>query len=221
MQTIKAAFLKEIAAWLEALSALAATAETTNGLPQVELMLKNGISCRGVVLAFEKRENVRLVMMLKKANTNQQEEMMLLDSAEIIAISFMDYHSLLRKHHGEQREKLGALELSRNIKAIEQQLQQLAAFEIKLSAGESIPEDARWDVYQTAKRLVDVFAAITTDDLGKNLLKEKIQTITITEAPTNAIDIDNRSLKIQIVVPITASPKEALALLQKNIESIL
>jgi hypothetical protein len=214
---------KDFSGWFTELADLAQNTEDNSSLPKLELLLHTGNTICGSIIHSRKTANEHLLMILGIPDSYSKSEITLVSSSQVTAITLVDPNHYLKFFSAPENTAIvGSLELKRAIKNTEIELEKIIGEKTQfLLDVDAFPENSRSDVLRTIGYLPAIFEALTADELGKKLVQNAIKNIQITIGTNNTITLNEHTLHLEILSPITILETKEKERIKTAIENLL
>jgi len=214
---------KDFSSWFAELADLAQNTEDNSSLPKLELLLHTGNTICGSIIHSRKTANEHLLMILGIPDSYSKSEITLVSSSQVTAITLVDPNHYLKFFSAPENTAIvGSLELKRAIKNTEIELEKIIGEKTQfLLDVDAFPENSRSDVLRTIGYLPAIFEALTADELGKKLVQNAIKNIQITIGTNNTITLNEHTLHLEILSPITILETKEKERIKTAIENLL
>ncbi len=215
--------LKSFSAWFAELAKLAEQSDDNSGLPKLELSLRSGHVVRGCILRMQENTPGQMLLVWGVPDTYTKSEISFVPAGEVVAFTILEPETSLKQliAPGDQKA-VGVLELKRAARNVEAELEKLLQFHISLLLNaDAFPEQARWDVLRTIGLLPGVLSQVAADDLGKQLVKDRISAISILVTAGNSTQLDKNILTLGIATPLALPVAKEKERIKREIENVL
>ena len=205
------------------LESLAQTTDDSSGLPQLELLLRNGHAIRGIVLTTSETNNQQVIMLLQPSDSYSKSEISFIYLNQVVGVRILEAEDYLKTHvKAAPQQEIGLLELKRAAKAVEEKLTKTLSKPVSLQIDFwKLPENHRSDVLRTIEALPSIFESLAADELGKTTLQEAVNEIEIKAGETSTTSLSDHTLFIQTVSPLTIPALKEKERLLAEIEGLL
>jgi hypothetical protein len=214
---------KDFSSWFIELADLAQNTEDNSSLPKLELLLHTGNTLRGSIIHSRKTANEHLLMILGIPDSYSKSEVTLVSSTQVVALTLVEPSHYLKFFAAPENTAIvGSLELKRAIKNSETELEKIIGQKTQfLLDVDSFPENSRSDVLRTIGYLPSIFETLTADELGKKLVQNAIKNIQITIGINNTTTLNEQTLHLEILSPLTILESKEKERLKTAIENLL
>jgi hypothetical protein len=214
---------KDFSSWFTELADLAQNTEDNSSLPKLELLLHTGNTLRGSIIHSRKTANEHLLMILGIPDSYSKSEITLVSSTQVVALTLVEPSHYLKFFAAPENTAIvGSLELKRAIKNSEIELEKIVGEKTQfLLDVDSFPENSRCDVLRTIGYLPSIFETLTADELGKKLVQNAIKNIQITIGLNNTTTLNEQTLHLEILSPLTILESKEKERLKTAIENLL
>ncbi|EJL65168.1 hypothetical protein [Flavobacterium sp. CF136] len=185
--------------------------------------MHTGNTICGSIIHSRKTANEHLLMILGIPDSYSKSEITLVSSSQVTAITLVDPNHYLKFFSAPENTAIvGSLELKRAIKNTEIELEKIIGEKTQfLLDVDAFPENSRSDVLRTIGYLPAIFEALTADELGKKLVQNAIKNIQITIGTNNTITLNEHTLHLEILSPITILETKEKERIKTAIENLL
>ncbi|RAV98225.1 hypothetical protein [Pseudochryseolinea flava] len=212
---------KNFDSWFAELAAVAEDFEDSSNLPKLELSLRNGHVIRGSILKAQNHLHEQRLMVLGLLDPYAKSEITFVTTSEVVAFTLIEPENYVRMKSSNQKS-VGSLELKRAIKNVGVELEKVLQFQIQLNVdADAVPENNRWDVLRTLGFLPSLFMQIAADDVGKKIVKDNIDTISIVSAVSNKTTLQYKTLSLAVATPLAIPVTKEKERLKTEIEGVL
>lgn len=214
---------KDFSSWFTELADLAQNTQDNSSLPKLELLLHTGNTLRGSIIHSRKTANEHLLMILGIPDSYSKSEITLVSSTQVVALTLVEPSHYLKFFAAPENTAIvGSLELKRAIKNSEIELEKIVGEKTQfLLDVDSFPEKSRSDVLRTIGYLPSIFETLTADELGKKLVQNAIKNIQITIGINNTTTLNEQTLHLEILSPLTILESKEKERLKTAIENLL
>lgn len=214
---------KDFSSWFTELADLAQNTEDNSSLPKLELLLHTGNTLRGSIIHSRKTANEHLLMILGIPDSYSKSEITLVSSTQVVALTLVEPSHYLKFFAAPENTAIvGSLELKRAIKNSEIELEKIVGEKTQfLLDVDAFPENSRCDVLRTIGYLPSIFETLTADELGKKLVQNAIKNIQITIGLNNTTTLNEQTLHLEILSPLTILESKEKERLKTAIENLL
>jgi hypothetical protein len=223
IESYKKNLFKDFSSWFTELADLAQNTEDNSSLPKLELLLHTGNTICGSIIHSRKTAHEFLLMILGIPDSYSKSEITLLSGSQVVGIKLIEPNYYLKFFAApENTTIIGSLELKRGIKNNETELEKIVGMKISLLLDvDSFPDNSRIDVLRTINYLPTIFETLTTDQLGKNLVHTAIKKLQITIGTSTEISLNEQTLNIQILSPLSIPESKERERIKIAIENLL
>ncbi|PJJ08621.1 hypothetical protein CLU83_1907 [Flavobacterium sp. 1] len=214
---------KDFSSWFTELADLAQNTEDNSSLPKLELLLHTGNTLRGSIIHSRKTANEHLLMILGIPDSYSKSEITLVSSSQVVALTLVEPSHYLKFFAAPENTAIvGSLELKRAIKNSETELEKIIGEKTQLLLDvDSFPESSRGDVLRAIGYLPIIFETLTADELGKKLVQNAIKNIQITIGTTNTTILNEQTLLLEILSPLSILESKEKERIKTAIENLL
>jgi hypothetical protein len=223
IESYKKNLFRDFTSWFTELADLAHNVTDNSSLLKLELLLHSGNSICGSIIHCKKAPQDYLLMILGFPDSYSKSEITLVSSSEVVAIKLIEPNNYLKFFAApENNEIIGSLELKRSIKNTETQLEEIVGENISFILDvDTFPENSRFDVLRTLGYLPAIFETLTADNLGKKLVHDSIKSIQITVGNSASTILNEQTLHLQILFPLSISESKEKERIKIAIENLL
>lgn len=196
--------IKTLDKWFSELAEIAGKSGEDTALPELALLLKNGSIFRGYIVRLDKEAKMLMVMGLQDPYNNSKGDITFLPAEEVISLTLVEPDLYLKQFVlPAKSEKIGSLELKRKANSINENIKEKFQQNISLQViMDTIAENDRWYALKVVEMLPSILDNLTSDEIGKSLINEKLNNIELSVADKPATKLDGDTLQIQIKSPI-------------------
>lgn len=214
---------KDFSSWFTELADLAENTEDNSSLPKLELLLSTGNTLCGSIIHSKKNANEHLLMILGIPDSYSKSEITLVSSSQVVTLTLVEPSHYLKFFAAPENTAIvGCLELKRAIKNSETELEKIIGEKTQLLLNVDVfPENSRSDILRTIGYLPAIFETLTADELGKKLVQNTIKNIQITIGTSNGTTLNEETLHLQILSPLSILESKEKERIKIAIENLL
>ena len=216
--------VQSLNAWFSEMAGIAEKSTDSSSLPKLELLLRSGSVVRGHILKLKQTSHDQMLMIAGlKDQYNHTSEVTFLSAIEVVAVTLLEPAAYLNQYILPAASKeIGSLELKRAAREFHEKVQEFFTEKVSFQLDtKECPDNARWEVLQVLESLPQLMEQITSDELGKKLVNEKIKSIEINVSDHAHTTLEQGVLKIQLTSPFTGTMNAEKERIKSEIESLL
>lgn len=215
--------IRNLSSWFSEMAEIAGKSTDGSSLPKLELLLRSGSIIRGHILKLQQSSHDQLLMVAGLKDQYNKSEITFLSASEVVALTLLEPEAYLQQYVLPAVSKsIGSLELKRAALELNKKINDFFDNEISLQVdAKEYPENARWEVLQVLEFLPQLMQQLTADELGKNLVNEKINSIEIAVSDRTHTSLEQGILKVQLSSPFTGTLNIEKERIKSEIGSLL
>ncbi|WP_299248984.1 hypothetical protein [uncultured Cytophaga sp.] len=196
IESLQKDLLKDFSEWFDLLAEKSKNTTDTLSLPKLEVSLRSGRTFTGVIVGLKTSESDRLLMLLEHTSVQNKECVHLIQTQEIIALSFLDAHAMLAVL-ADDETIISNLDLKRKINQLEDSLEKLLSKRISISINFNDTTNKNKNrIVKIAELLPEFFGQLTKDSMGMQSVTANIEKVVLEVAEKSNTALQNKTLTI-------------------------